>query len=69
MASEKVKAFAERILRECEQEGFTISETLQLPMVLRLVIVDRVSEMEKEIRISAGAPAHKDTSHRDSHTG
>lgn len=69
MASEKLKAFAERILRKCEQEGFTINEAAQLPVVLRIAIEDRIGELHRSIRISAGAPAHRDTSHRDSHTG
>ena len=34
MASAKVKAFAERILQECEQEGLTVGEVAELPTAI-----------------------------------
>lgn len=59
MASEKIEALAARILQECEQESFTISEAFELVYVLRNAIEGRVVEMHKEIRISTGAQVRK----------
>ena len=35
MNEEKVKAFATRILQECEREGLTVAEVSVLPQYLR----------------------------------
>lgn len=46
----KIEALADRILHQCEQEGFTLAEMEQLPWTLRNVIgnyVTRVKECTK----------------------
>ena len=38
MDMEKVKAFAVRILEECEQEGLTVAEAQMIPQELRFAL-------------------------------
>lgn len=55
MSDTKVKAFAARILQECEQEGFTIKEALQIPQELKFVLDDRVKEIHASAKITGTA--------------
>ena len=42
MDMEKVKAFAVRILEECEQEGLTVAEAQMIPQELRFALERRI---------------------------
>lgn len=53
MNTDKVKAFATRILKECEQEGFTAEEALRLPQVLQFLVHDRMEEIRRMTKFSA----------------
>lgn len=41
MSDEKIEAFVDRILQECEQEGFTVSEARKVAEILRSRVFDR----------------------------
>ena len=45
MDMEKVKAFAVRILEECEQEGLTVAEAQMIPQELRFALERRILEI------------------------
>lgn len=42
---EKIAAFVDHIVEECEQEGLTISEVMNVPQQLRFAIERRVQQM------------------------
>lgn len=46
--SERVKAFVERIVAECEQEGLTVAEALAVPQALNRELLSHVSAMKKQ---------------------
>ena len=47
MDMEKVKAFAVRILEECEQEGLTVAEAQMIPQELRFALERRILEIHE----------------------
>lgn len=51
MNNEKVKAFIARIVEECEQEGFTLGEALQVPQELRFALNNRVEEIKQQVNV------------------
>lgn len=48
----KVKAFIDRILQECEQEGFTIEETLKIPQELRFALEKRIMAIHRNAKFT-----------------
>lgn len=48
MDLKKVKTFADRILRECAQEGFTVEEVQRLPQILQHALTDQVNKLHRE---------------------
>lgn len=48
--SEKVKAFAKHILKECEEEGFTISEVRALADVYPSELAKHLSKLQDETK-------------------
>lgn len=49
---EKVKTFVTHILQECEQEGFTLTEALQIPQELKFALEECVSAIHKSVKIT-----------------
>ena len=50
MNEEKVKAFATRILQECEKEGLTVAEAMALPQQLKFEIEKASIKAKERIR-------------------
>ena len=67
MREEKVKAFVVRILKECEQEGFTVSEALSIPQNLRWALNDCVLGIHESVGFS-GLRVDHETSDKDADT-
>ena len=51
MDMEKVKAFAVRILEECEQEGLTV-EAQMIPQELRFALERRILEIHEHTAVT-----------------
>ena len=51
MDMEKVKAFAVRILEECEQEGLTVAEAQMIPQ-LRFALERRILEIHEHTAVT-----------------
>ena len=49
---EKVKAFAVRILEECEQEGLTVAEAQMIPQELRFALERRILEIHEHTAVT-----------------
>ena len=45
---EKLRAFTERVLRECAQEGFTVEEVQKLPQMLQHALKDQIDRLHRE---------------------
>ncbi len=52
MDMEKVKAFAVRILEECEQEGLTVAEAQMIPQELRFALERRILEIHEHTAVT-----------------
>ena len=52
MDMEKVKAFAVRILEECEQEGLTVAEAQMIPQELRFALERRSLEIHEHTAVT-----------------
>ena len=52
MDMEKVKAFAVRILEECEQEGLTVAEAQMIPQELRFALERRILEIHAHTAVT-----------------
>ena len=52
MDMEKVKAFAVRILEECEQEGLTVAEAQMIPQELRFALERRILESHEHTAVT-----------------
>ena len=57
MDMEKVKAFAVRILEECEQEGLTVAEAQMIPQELRFALERRILEIHEHTAVTRPQPA------------
>ena len=53
MDMEKVKAFAVRILEECEQEGLTVAEAQMIPQELRFALERRILEIHEHTAVTS----------------
>ena len=53
MDMEKVKAFAVRILEECEQEGLTVAEAQMIPQELRFALERRILEIHEQTAVTS----------------
>ena len=52
MDMEKGKAFAVRILEECEQEGLTVAEAQMIPQELRFALERRILEIHEHTAVT-----------------
>lgn len=59
MDMEKVKAFAVRILEECEQEGLTVAEAQMIPQELRFALERRILEIHEHTAVTRPQTANK----------
>lgn len=61
----KIEAFIQRILRESEEEGLTISEVGKIPQELKFAITDSVNQQLNEIKFNRLIPKHQESSGND----
>lgn len=65
MRREKLKAFVQHILQECEKEGLSIWEVERLPQTLKFAIEDSVIEQTKSVSFSSKNPTLQESSGSD----
>lgn len=65
MVDDKIKTFAQHILQECEEEGFSIWEVERLPQALKFAIEDSVTEQTKSVSFSNRIPTLQESSGSD----
>lgn len=54
--NDKIKAFVQHILQECEEEGLSIWDVERLPLALKFAIEDSVIKQTKNVSFSSQIP-------------